>query len=167
MPKISQFCTLLVGDERYGIPVDRVQEIIRNLDITPVALAPRVVKGLANLRGQIVMAIDLKERLMIADHSPTDSSMNVVVRTTNDLVSLLVDDVAEVIEANDEDFQPVPSTLRGDARQYLKSVYKLPNSLLLLLDLDRVLDIHKRESNGSLVAGLPNTGETRGERTHV
>lgn len=137
----SQFCTLLVRNEKFALPVERVQELIRGLEMTPIALAPLVIRGLINLRGQIVMAIDLKRRLGLADEFDPPSLMNVVVRTDDGPVSLLVDDVSEVVELSLDECEPVPSTLRGEVRELVRGIYKLPNSLLLVLDTDRVLDL--------------------------
>ena len=92
----------------------QVQEVIRYQAMTRVPLAPTVVSGLINLRGQIVTAIDLRRRLGLA--GPADEGlhpMNVVVRTDDGAVSLLVDEIGDVVEVTDDAFEPPPETLAG------------------------------------------------------
>src|SRR5712691_1623782 len=96
MPR--QLCTFMVGDLFFGVEVQQVQEVIRYLPMTRVPLAPRVVEGLINLRGQIVTAIDLRRRLELPERAEGQRPMNIVVRTAGGAVSLLVDDIGEVVE---------------------------------------------------------------------
>jgi purine-binding chemotaxis protein CheW len=111
-----------------------VQEVMRTLEMTPVPLAPHAVRGLINLRGQIVTAIDLRRRLGLPERAADQEPMNVVMRTDDGAVSLLVDEIGDVIEVNEDAFEPPPDTLQGDARALIKGVYKLNGQLLLILD---------------------------------
>ena len=91
----------------------QVQEVIRFQPMTPVPLAPPAVKGMINLRGQIVLAIDLRRRLSLGERREGDLPVNVVVRTPDGAVSLLVDEIGEVIEVEQSTFEAPPETLHG------------------------------------------------------
>jgi len=144
MSSSQQFCTFLVDGEMFGTPVARVQEVIRQQEMTPVPLAPDVVAGMMNLRGQIVCAIDLRRRLQLPDRAADQTPMSVVVRTNQGTVSLLVDEIGDVIEVTDEARERAPETLQGVAREVIEGVYKLPDRLLLALDVNRVGEVGER-----------------------
>ncbi|HKA91639.1 MAG TPA: chemotaxis protein CheW [Haliangiales bacterium] len=135
-----ELCTFRVGPLFLGIEVARVQEVLRHLPIVRVPLAAPAIRGLINLRGQIVTAIDLRRRLGLAD-TPPASPANVVVRTPHGPVSLVADDVGEVLGVSDEDFAPPPETLRGPSRALYRGAYKLPGELLLHLVVDEVVRV--------------------------
>ena len=139
MAKTQQFCTFLLEDQFFGVPVEQVQEVIRYQEMTRVPLVPHVIRGLINLRGQIVMAVDLRRRFGMADRPEGQLPMNVVVRTDDGAVSLLVDEIGDVLEAGEEIFERPPETLRGPARDLVRGVYKLQERLLLVLDTERTL----------------------------
>ena len=93
MTKTQQFCTFFLKDQFFGVPVEQVQEVIRYQEMTRVPLVPQVIRGLINLRGQIVMAIDLRLRFGMEERPASQLPMNVVVRTQEGPVSLLADRV--------------------------------------------------------------------------
>ena len=134
-----QFTTFYLERYLFGIEIERVQEVIRAQELTRVPLAPQVVEGLINLRGQIVTAIDLRRRLELAERPATDSPMNIVLPSSGGVVSLLVDRVGEVVEVDDSSFEAPPETLRGAAREVIRGAYKLDRNLLLVLNVERVL----------------------------
>ena len=137
-----QFCTFHVGELYLGVDVLRVQEVIRAQPMTPVPLAPPVVRGLINLRGQIVTALDLRRRLALPDRAETDPPpVNVVLLTDDGAVSLLADEVGDVLTVSNSDFELPPGTLRGEARELIRGAYKLPDRLLLILDPDRAVTL--------------------------
>jgi purine-binding chemotaxis protein CheW len=134
-----QFCTFHLGTLFLGIEVQQVQEVIRRQVMTPIPLAPRAVRGLINLRGQIVTAVDLRERLGLPPLPPDQEPMNVVVRTDEGAVSLLVDEIGDVLETEEEQYESLPDTLPPQARELMRGVYKLPDRLLLILDTEKAL----------------------------
>lgn len=140
MKKTRQFCTFLVDGLFLGVDVLSVQEVIRYQEMTRVPLAPEVVSGLINLRGQIVTALDLRSRLGLRHRDPQLEPMNVVVRTDEGAVSFLVDEIGDVIDADDMLFERPPETLRGPARELVTGVYKLKDTLLMVLDVVRTTD---------------------------
>jgi purine-binding chemotaxis protein CheW len=118
-----------------------VQEVLRHQPTTPVPLASPVIGGLMNLRGDIVTTIDLRRRLSVPGEPPPGNPMNVVIRSDDGAVSLLVDEIGDVIEVADESFEPSPATLPGAVRHVIVGIYKLEQRLLLVLDCDRVLEL--------------------------
>ena len=141
MADAHQFCTFYLDGHYFGLDVLQVQEIIRYQEMTRVPLAPAVVRGLINLRGQIVTAIDLRRRLDLSDRPADQLPLNVVVRTDDGAVSLLVDEIGDVLEVPDELFERPPETLKGTARELIRGAYKLPDRLLLILDAERTVDV--------------------------
>ena len=137
----KQFCTFYLDDLFFGIDVLKVQEIIRYQEMTPVPLAPPVVRGLINLRGQVVTAMDLRRRLGLAQRSSSSLPMNVIIRTEDDTVSFLVDEIGDVVEPQESTFEPPPETIRGSVRQLIDGVYKLEGQLLLVMDAERTMDL--------------------------
>jgi purine-binding chemotaxis protein CheW len=135
----QQFATFFVDNLFFGVEVEKVQEVLRHQQMTRVPLAPPVVRGLINLRGQIVTAIDLRRRLELAEAPPDRLPMNVVIRASDGAVSLLVDEIDDVVEAGDETFERPPDTLPGKARAMIRGVHKLEGHLMHVLDTEGVL----------------------------
>lgn len=131
--------TFFVDGQLFGIPAVEVMELSRAHALTPVPLAPPTIAGLMNLRGQVVTAVDMRCRMNLRPRPEGQTPMNVMLRRADMLVSLLVDQVGEVIELDNATYEPVPDTLRGVARELVRGVHKLPGRLLLLLDTDKVL----------------------------
>ena len=136
-----QYCTFFLDGHYFGIDVLKVQEIIRFQQMTRVPLAPPVVRGLINLRGQIVTGIDLRRRLEMKDRPADQLPVNVVVKTDDGAVSLLVDEIGDVLEVSEKLFERPPETLRGPARELIRGAYKLPDRLLLILDTERAVNV--------------------------
>jgi len=139
--KTQKYCTFHVGDWFLGVEVESVQEIVRFQQMTRVPLAPDVVEGLINLRGQIVVAIDLRRQLGLPPRSQDTQPMNVIVRTQDGPVSLLVDDIGDVVEVERERFDAPPDTLRGHVRELIRRVYQFDGRLLLVLDIERATTV--------------------------
>jgi purine-binding chemotaxis protein CheW len=132
-----QFCTFHLAGHYFGVEVKRVQEVVRHQPTTRVPLAPAAVRGLINLRGQIVTAIDLRRRLDLPDRPVGEPPVNVVVETGDGAVSLLVDEIGDVLDVPEAAFEPPPEALRGPARELIRGAYKLDGRLLLVLDTDK------------------------------
>jgi purine-binding chemotaxis protein CheW len=141
MTNTKQFCTFFVNGLFFGVEVLKVQEVIRYQEMTRVPLAPTMIEGLINLRGQIVTAIDLRRRLELALREPGQLPMNVVVRSDDGAVSLLVDEIGDVVEIQDDIYERPPETLKGVARELVQGVYKLKERLLLILDTEKTVNL--------------------------
>jgi purine-binding chemotaxis protein CheW len=137
MAQTSQFCTFYLDKLLFGVELKGVQEVIRSLEMTRVPLAPRVVSGLINLRGQIVTAVDLRRRLELQAALPGTQAMNVVVRSEDGAVSLLVDEIGDVVEVDETSFEAPPETLRGSVRDVILGVHKLKDRLMHVLDIEK------------------------------
>jgi purine-binding chemotaxis protein CheW len=133
----QQFCTFFLDGHYFGVPVQQVQEVLRYQEMTEVPLVSSVVRGLINLRGQIITAVDLRRQLGMTDRPEKHKPMNVIMRTEEGAFSLLVDEIGDVIEVEENSFEPPPDTLQGIAKGMLRGVHKLPNQLLLILDSER------------------------------
>ncbi|WP_370326407.1 chemotaxis protein CheW [Euzebya sp.] len=139
-----QLCTFSIDSLFLGVDVLDVQEVIRQHEMTRVPLAPAAVSGLINLRGQIVTAIDLRNRLGLPPkvvNGPEDMPLNVVVRTADGAVSLLVDEISDVIEVGEDRLEPTPPTLSAAGAELIDGVYKLDGQLLLVLNTPAAVDV--------------------------
>jgi purine-binding chemotaxis protein CheW len=144
MARPQQFCTFYLENYLFGIELLKVQEVIQHLELTEVPLAPFAVRGLMNLRGQIVIGVDLRRQLELPERPQDKRPMNVVVRAGEDAVSLLVDDIGDVVEVGEETFEPPPATLRGKVRSVILGVHKLDKQLMHVLDTDRACALEER-----------------------
>jgi purine-binding chemotaxis protein CheW len=137
----QQLCTFFLDGRFFGVPVQQVQEVIRYQEMARVPLVPAVISGLINLRGQIVTAIDLRTRLGMDERNADQLPMNVVVRTDDAAVSLLVDEIGDVLEVGEDTFERPPETLDGISREMIRGVHKLPDRLLLVLDIEKAVNL--------------------------
>jgi purine-binding chemotaxis protein CheW len=123
------------------VDVLRVQEVLRFQQMTHVPKAPDVIEGLINLRGQIVTAIDLRRRLRLPPRAGNQLPTNLVVRTDDGAVSLLVDEIGDVLDMDASAYEQPPENLDPAARNIIRGVYKLKDRLLLVLDTERTVDL--------------------------
>src|SRR5512140_3057769 len=121
----GKFSTFFIADLFFGVDVLHVQEVMRFQPMTPVPRAPDVIEGLINLRGQIVTAIDMRRKLKLAPRPETMAPMNVVVRAADGAVSLLVDEIGDVVEVDQGNFEKVPDNVNSETRELVRGVYKL------------------------------------------
>lgn len=166
MAQTSQFCTFYLDKLLFGVELKGVQEVIRSLEMTKVPLAPSVVSGLINLRGQVVTAVDLRRRLELEAAPPEVRAMNVVVRSEDGAVSLLVDEIGDVVEVDESSFETPPETLRGSVRTMILGVHKLNDRLMHVLDIEKACQMtdaaEARASRGiELNYGASQSGASR------
>lgn len=139
MPEGRQFCAFIVNNLLLGADVQKVQEVVRDLEITRVPSAPWAVRGLVNLRGQVIEAIDIRRCLGIVDSASVEPPFHLIFRAPDGPVSLLVDEMGSVIEIGTDSPWVAPQTLKGRMHEIVSVVYRLSNRLLLVLDIDRLL----------------------------
>ena len=136
----EEFVTFTIADQLFGLPVLTVQDVLSAHRITRIPLAPTEIAGSLNLRGRIVTAIDVRLRLGLTPRDADASAMSIVVEHNNDLYSLLVDSVGEVLALSPDDFERNPPTLDSRLRVYSNGIYRLNDQLLVVLDVTRLLD---------------------------
>jgi purine-binding chemotaxis protein CheW len=141
-----QLVVFQLGAELYGVEIARVHEIIRLQSVTRVPRAPAFVEGVINLRGKVIPVIDLRRRfgLPAADH--TRASRVVVVEIGEQVVGIVVDSVSEVLRVKSSIVEPPSPVVAGIDSEYLHGIAKLPDRLVILLDLDRVLGRDERRA---------------------
>lgn len=132
MTRRTQFCTFYIDDFYLGIEVTEVQEVLREQLVTPVPLARGDIRGLINLRGNIVTALDLRTRLRLPTSGKSGSAMNVVLRSEFGSIALLVDAIGDVLEVDEGSREAPPATLEPMLREMVEGVYKLDQRRLLL-----------------------------------
>lgn len=137
-----QFTTFTVSGRLYGIDVQSVQEVTKALAVTKVPIAPNYIHGLINLRGQIATAIGLRE-LFKLNQEKNDEVMNVICRVEDSVFSLIVDKIGEVIELENQYFEPTPETVSEEVSDYMEGVYKLPGEIMSVLSVQKFLKILK------------------------
>jgi len=134
------YATFHVDDAFFGVDATDVQEVIRTQPMTRVPLASDEVSGLINLRGQVVVAIDMRRRLGMPEPDEGAELLNVIVRTEHGPVSLIVDDIGDVLEADLDELETPPPTLTPPTRDLVSAVHQLDERLLLVIDVSRTID---------------------------
>ena len=135
MEQPRQYCTFMLDGYYFGVDATAVREVLVDQEVTHVPLAPPVVPGVINLRGDIVTTVDLRRQLELPPRDEGAKSAHVVVSVDSEAVSFLVDQVGEVIAASADSFEPPPDNLRGVARDLILGSHTLESQLLLVLDI--------------------------------
>lgn len=136
----KEFLTFFVAEQMFGIPVLQVQDVLRDLNVTKVPLARPEVAGTLNLRGRIVTAIDLRVRLDINNDDSKTKNMSVVVEHDDELFSLLIDRVGDVLSIEDKHLERNPATLDSKWGEISDGIYRLENRLMVILDVSKLLN---------------------------
>ncbi len=136
---IMQWVTFYLGDEKYGINVMQVQEVLRVTEIAPVPGAPSYVLGIINLRGNVVTVIDTRNRFGLPSKETDDSSRVVIIETESHIIGILVDSVAEVVELKGSEIETAPNVGNEESSKYIQGVTSQENELLILVDLNKLL----------------------------
>ena len=133
-----QLCGFRVGDDYYAISVLDVQEVIKPQTVTPVPMAETHIRGLINLRGQIVTAISLR-KLFGLEEDLSAQHMNVIVRANESLTALVVDEILDVINVERSAYEKAPETLPESMKKFVSGVYKMDKRILILLNLKELV----------------------------
>jgi len=140
---VGKYLTFALGDEEYGVPVLKVREIIKMMDITSVPQVPRHVKGVINLRGKVIPVVDLRLKFSFAEHGYTERTCIIVVEvalaTSKVMMGIVVDAVSEVLTIAADEIEQTPEFGERVTTDYMKGVAKVKGKVKILLDLDRVL----------------------------
>jgi purine-binding chemotaxis protein CheW len=138
-PKTTEFLTIIIDNQIFGIPVLQVQDVLREQNITRVPLAPPEVAGTLNLRGRIVTAINIRCRLGLPNLPEDTRTMSVVVEHEHELYSLIIDKVGDVLSLQNKDFENVPPTLDSLWRDIADGIFRIENQLLIVANVAKLL----------------------------
>lgn len=129
--------TFYLGDFLLGIPADKVMEINKEIEITPVPLSDEHILGIMNLRGRIITVMDLAKKLKI-DLKVTPK-LNLIVKDEEETaISFVIEEIGEILEIQPSKLEKTPEKLEGLSKEYIKNVYQLPDRLLLILDVEKI-----------------------------
>lgn len=137
--ELLQLVSFMIGNEEFGVDILLIQEIIRMLQITKVPNAPSYVDGVVNLRGKIIPVIDLRSKMGMQRKEHDSNTRIIVVEVTGKTVGFIVDSVTEVLRIPADITEPPPSMVAGINSEFIKSVGKLDDRLLILIDLEKIL----------------------------
>jgi purine-binding chemotaxis protein CheW len=137
----NEYVTALIGGQLFGLPILRVQDVFAPERLTSVPLSPPEVAGVLNLRGRIVTLIDMRCRLGLGSRENGQQSMAIGVESRGESYGLLIDGVGEVLKLDNQSWEPNPSNLDARLASVSTGIYRLDSQLLMVLDVDRVLDI--------------------------
>ena len=136
-----EYVSVTVGEQLFGLPIARVQDVFVLQNLTRVPLAGDDIAGIVNLRGRIVTAIDVRMRLGLA-RAPQPASMAVGIDCAGESYGLVVDGVGEVLRLGEESAEPVPVNLDHRLKLVASGIHRLEQELLVVLDVDRLLDLN-------------------------
>src|SRR5689334_8454384 len=138
---VTEYVTMTIGDHMFGLPIARVQDVFVPARLTRIPLAPPEVAGILNLRGRVVTAIDMRCRLDLGARQPGRPVMAIGIEVKDESYGLLVDGVGEVMQLADHACEAKPANLDGRLARVAAGIYRLEGQLMIVLDVDRVLDI--------------------------
>lgn len=137
--KTVELATFYVGDSLCGMDILKVQEINKLLEMTEVPLAPDYVRGILNLRGQIVTVIDLGSKLSLSDTETTGDTRNIIVNSNGEYIGLLVDRIGDVERTEEDKIESPPANIGKIQGRYFEGVFKKENSLIGILNVEEIL----------------------------
>ena len=138
---VVEYVTANVGGQLFGLPISRVQDVFMPDRLTRVPLAPHEIAGLLNLRGRIVTAIDMHRRLGLETSADRAHRMAIGVECRGESYGLLIDSIGEVLKVTMSGREPNPVNLDPGLARVSAGVHRLEGKLLVILDVDRVLDV--------------------------
>ncbi|MAZ48229.1 MAG: hypothetical protein CME65_06680 [Halobacteriovoraceae bacterium] len=139
----NQYCGFKIAGEEYAIPVMEVQEVIKPLQVTAVPMAQEEIRGLINLRGQIVTCISLR-KLFQQEENLEHEYMNIIIRGKDGLYSLVVDEVTDIIDVDDVAVEKVPETINPRIKRFVDKIYKRKKGLVILLKIEELLELQEK-----------------------
>lgn len=142
---VTEYVTVTIGDQLFGLPISRVQDVFVPGKLTPVPLASDDIAGVLNLRGRIVTAIDMRRRLGMADSSRREESMAVGIDCNGESYGLVIDSIHEVMKLSESTREKVPVNLDSRLARVAAGVHRLDDGLLVILDVDLLLEMKPGE----------------------
>lgn len=148
--ELRQFISFSVGDEEYGLELLRVKEVIRVREITWLPKAPSFVKGIINLRGDVIPIIDLRDKFGLEAKDATAMTRVIVTEVAGKLMGMVVDSASQVVRIPVDQIDPPPAVLGGFSEEFITGVGKIEDKLIILLNSDAILTAVERTQLGSL-----------------
>jgi len=143
---MEEFVTVIVAGQLFGLPISRVQDVFMLKDMTEVPLAIPEIAGVLNLRGRIVTAIDMRQRLGLPPRDEGETAMAVGIEKDRESFGLVIDKIGDVLHLPINKFDANPVNLDPRWKSVAQSIFMLDSELLVLLDVDRVLELGDREA---------------------
>ncbi len=137
--KNFQLVSFTVGKEEYGVHIGEVQEIVRMPEITHLPQTQSFIKGVINLRGNIIPVIDMRERFKMESTVYNEMTRVIVVRISEKMVGMIVDTVSQVLEMSDADIEEAPDIISGLSKEYIEGIGKINDSMIIVLKIDKLL----------------------------
>ena len=156
--ELRQFISFSVGDEEYGLELLRVREVIRVREITWLPKAPSFVKGIINLRGDVIPIIDLRDKFGLEPQAHTAATRVIVVEVEGRLMGMVVDSASQVVRIPTDQIDAPPPVLGGLSQEFITGVGKLEDKLVILLNADAILTTDEKMALSTLDGSLPGTG---------
>lgn len=147
---VTQWVTFYLDNEKYGIKVMQVQEVLRMTEIAPVPGAPDYVLGIINLRGNVVTVLDTRKRFGLPEKEPNDATRIVIIEARGQVVGILVDSVAEVADLRNSQIESTPNVGSDESSKYIQGVSSHNEQLLILVDVDKLLSTDEWQEMASL-----------------
>jgi len=135
-----QYVVFTLHHEKYGINVMQVQEVLREIEVSPVPGAPEFVLGIINLRGNVVSVIDARTRFAIAPKAYDDKTRIIVTRVHQQMRGILVDSVAEVVNVMRSEIEAAPNAGHSKTSQFIEGIVSKDDSILIVVDLDKLIN---------------------------
>ena len=148
--ELRQFISFSVGQEEYGLELLRVKEVIRVRETTWLPKAPSFVKGIINLRGDVIPIIDLRDKFGLESHEDTAQTRVIVVEVEGRLIGMVVDSASQVVRIPLDQIDPPPPVLGGLSQELITGVGKLEDKLVILLDPDAILTVDQKVALSSI-----------------
>ena len=148
--ELRQFISFSVGEEEYGLELLRVKEVIRVREITWLPRAPSFVKGIINLRGDVIPIVDLRDKFGLPPREATTATRVIVVEVEGRLMGMVVDSASQVVRIPADQIDPPPPVIGGISQDFITGVGKLDDTLIILLSVDAVLTREERHALGTL-----------------
>lgn len=139
----TEWVTFRLENEKYGVNVMQVREVLKNTEIAPVPGAPDFVLGIINLRGNVVTVMDTRKRFGLDPADASDATRIVIIEVHDQVVGMVVDSVAEVVDLRQSEIEIAPNVGSDASAKYIQGVTKQDDELLILVDLDKLLEVEE------------------------
>ncbi len=141
---VDQLITFSVEKENYGVNIQKVKEVIKIREITKLPKAPSFVKGVINLRGDVIPIVDFREKFSLEQLEYTDMTRVIVVEVDKKSIGIVVDSVSHVIRMSQDEIVPPPPMIGGIAEEYLLGIGKIGEDLIILIDIEKILTFEEK-----------------------